>query len=543
MAQNQITTNSGQGNQNRKPNNGGNQGGNQSSKMMIKAYATVNANLNNTFVLMVEASAFLSGKPMNGQEATLREGIKTLDAQPLDVNGETMLKATGFLEDQEQIKVVRICLTGLPEEKNLTVTIPAIKKIVYRKKNIAIATASTVDSSANTAEIVFSCLVSEDTAICPNQKIALMKGAISVEEKMTDGNGRTTFVVVEPLAKTEKTVLYRVVLPGLTDEVEANAVIPAKESKKVDNDPEDLILSRYHDGCGKFVAAIRVLKAEGKGIKIPGKIFYKGRYHKFTTDDAGEHLFKVPGVIDEGNDFPLSATVSGIHDEARIKIKRRIKKPSFLEKKNWLITTNNGRGFLLLGVMLIIWLFIFTRALVISPLISPDLFRDHETGEGHHFGLSSAEVLFNKSANQVSKTLAIKPADMHSHIPSSLMFWLILYSIFSIIYAIASWREEVIDGIEDGIELIIDRDHGRASDPALEKWTKYFGISHKVKRAPVTVYSAPDPANPAPTTAPATQSAQDSGGHPSLGTLFELDLLSDTLVTIIPAILKKIFGK
>lgn len=538
MAQIQKAANPGQSGQSNKQNNGngGNQGGNQSSsKMVIKAYATPNVNLNNTFMLLVETSAFLMGKPMTGQEVTLREGIKTLDTQTLDVNGEVMLQATGVLEDQEQIKIVRICLTGLPEEKNLTVTIPAIKKIIYRKKNIAIATASTVDSSANTAEIVFSCLVSEDTAICPNQKIALMKGAAQIEEKMTDGNGRATFVVVEHLAKAEKTVLYRVVLPGLTDEVEANAIIPAKESKKVDNDPEDLILTRYHDGHGKFVVTVRVLKAEGYGIKIPGKIFYQGDYHDFITDDAGEYLFTVPGTIDEGDDFPLSATVSGIANDATVRIKRRIKKPSFREEENWLITTNNGRGFLLLGTMLIIWLFIITRALIISPLISSDLFRSHETG------LSSAEVLFNKSASQVDKTLVIEPKDLRHQIPSSVYFWIFLCSILSVVYALLSWREEIMDGIEDGIELILDRNHGRAEDPALERWMKHFGISHRVKKAPVTVFSAPDPANPSP--APQAQNTVDVQGHPSLATLFKLDLLSDTLVTIVPAIMKKLFGK
>lgn len=535
MAQNQ-NPNPGQGNQNRGSSNRG--GGNPPQpKMMIKAYATVNVNLNNTFVLLVEASAFLSGKPMDGQEVTLREGIKTLDAQTLDVNGEVMLKATGVLEDQEQVKAVRICLTGLSEEKNLTVTIPAIKKIVNRKKNISVATASTVDSSANTAEIVFSCLVSEDTVVCSGQRIALLKGAAQIEEKLTDGNGRTTFVVVEPLAKAEKTVLYRVVLPGLTDEVEVNAVIPAKESKKVDNDPEDLILSRYHDGCGNFVVTVRVLKAEGKGINIPGKIFYRGTYHDFTTDDAGEYLFNVPGVINAGDDYPLSATVSGIANEATVRIKRRIRKPSFREKKAWLFTTNNGRGFLLLGIMVFLWLSIITGALNHAPLISANLFRSQETG------LSVDEELFNKSASQVDKALAIPRQNFSRPIPSSVFFWLIVYSIFSIIYAIASWREEIMEGIEDGIELILDRNHGRAEDPLLEKWMKHFGISHKVKRAPVTVYSAPDPANPSPAPQAQAQNTVEVEGHPSIGTLFKLDLLSDTLVVLVPAILKKLFGK
>jgi hypothetical protein len=323
----------------------------------------------------------------------------------------------------------------------------------------------------------------------------------------------------------------------MTDEVEANVIIPAQKDKKNNNDPEDLILSRYHDGCGHFVITVRVLKAEGYGINIPGKIFYRGEYYDFTTDGAGEYLFNVPNFICEGDDFPLSATVSGIANEATVRIKRRVEKPSYREKSWWLITTNNGRGFILLGIMLIIWLSIITRALNNAPLISANLFRNQETG------LSVDEELFNKSASKVDNTLVIERQNFSNPISSSTIFWLIIYSLFSIIYAIASWREEVMNGIEDAIELILDRNHGRAEDPALERWMKHFGISHRVKKAPVTILSAPDPASPVVPQQIQGQKPADVGGHPSIATLFQLDLLSDVLVTIVPSVLKKIFGK
>jgi hypothetical protein len=447
-----------------------------------------------------------------------------------------MLKIAGSLTDQEQVKTIRVCLTGLADEKNLTVTIPAIKKITLKKRNIVVATSSTVDPITNTAEIIFSCLVSEDTVICSGQRIALEKNATQLEQKSTDGNGRATFVVTEPLTKKEQTILYRVTLPGLVDEVEANVIVPACEASKNDDDPEDLILSRYHNGRGKFQVTVRVLKANGVGIKTNGKIFYRNCYHPFTTDDAGEFLFQVPGCIHEGDDFPLSATVSGIANEATVRIKRREHKPAFHEKNFWLFTTNNGRGLLLCAIMILIWISIICTAWSKSPVISSDMFRSHESG------LSSAEILYNQSAEAIDKTMVIKARKIGKPISSGFLFWVIIYSSFSIIYALASWREEIMDGIEDGIEKIVDRNHGRAEDPRLEQWMKHFGISNRIKKTPATVYSVPNPNDPNAPVQP-SQNQVDNGGHPSLATLFKMDLLSDALVELVPAILKKIFGK
>jgi hypothetical protein len=83
----------------------------------------------------------------------------------------------------------------------------------------------------------------------------------------------------------------------------------------------------------------------------------------------------------------------------------------------------------------------------------------------------------------------------------------------------------------------LSKDHDRASDPRLEKWMKYYGMMHVVKNNPVATAI-----NPAVTTV--TEPAkEEKGGHPSLMTLFQLDLLSDVMVRILPAIGKKLAGK
>lgn len=521
----------GQGGQNRKPNPGGNP---PKPRIILSAVPQVNLGPGNSYTLLVDVSAYLSGQPMKDQEVTLKEGVKTLDAQPLDINGETLLKASGHQTDQEELKVFRVCLTGTPEIKNINVTIPAIKKpAVPKKKNIPVAVTVTPDPTTNMAEVTFSCLVSEDGIICSYQRIALWKGITQLEAKQTENNGRATFKTTEPMAKVDTTVLFRVILPGLTDEVEANVVIPAEIKKaKDDNDPEEMVLYRFHDPkkpC-RFKILARVTKVKGVGIVTPITFFFKGAIKQEATDNQGFYLVDIPDVIDEGDDYDFSAFVSGIAERAVVKIKRRKRKESFRKKKQWLFTTNNGRALLLLLTTITLWLALVFVSLHNSPVINANLFRDKETG------LSGAETLYNESAEMVSKKYVIADHKEDSGLIPGWWFVVgVILSIVSVPYLILSWREEVLEGIEDGIESILSKNHDRASDPRLEKWMKYYGMMHTVKNPVATTINSGTNASPEP--------AKEKGGHPSLMTLFKLDLLSDVIVEILPAIGRKLFGK
>lgn len=531
------TANPSQPGQNRKQNNKP-----QTPKVMLKAYSSVSTGANNTFILFVEASAFLSGQPMSGKEVTLKEGIKTLDAQNLDVNGEVLLKATGSLENVEQVKTLRVCLTGMPEEKNLTVTIPAIKKIVHRKKNIAITSSCTVDANTNTAEVIISCLVSEDGAICANQQVALIRKATQIDQKASDANGRATFQTTEPLPKAETTILFRVILPGLTDEVEVNVTLPAAEPKKpADDDPDSLALYSFHDGKGNFNVMTRVLTIKDKGIATKVSFFFKGKKEPKDTDGSGEAIFDIPGRIAPGKEYELSAFVSGVAKRARLTLKNRRHKPSFRKKKNWLVTTNNGRALLLYAGLIVFWLIIMFWGLAKSPVLNSDIFRDKKTG------LSSVEARYNDAARIVGKEYVITPKDVRRPIPGTLIVIGILLTIFAVPYSILAWREEIMDGIGDGFERIVSDNHDRVNDPKVEQWLKYYGMMHVVrnpKPASISV-STPPPAasNTGSDTNQGTEKEEEHHGHPSLWTLFQLDFLSDTLTRILPAIGKKLFGK
>lgn len=507
-------------------------------KTLLKAYSSISTGANNTYILFIEVSAFLFGQPMSGKEVTLKEGIKTLDAQNLDLNGEVLLRASGNMEDAEQVKTVRVCLTGMPEEKNLTVTIPAIKRIVHCKKDIAANVSCKIDSATNTAQITIGCLVSENNSICSNQQIALTKDGVQLEQKSTDNNGRATFVVTEPLVSSEKTMIFRVVLPGLTDEIEVVTNLPAAETKKpADDDPDSLAVYSFHDGKGNFNVMARVLTIKAKGLATKISFFFKGKKKVKDTDGAGELVFDVPDCIAPGEEYELSAFVSGVAGRAKLMLKNRYHKPSFRQNKYWLLTTNNGRALLLDASLIIFWLVIMFWGLAKSPVLNSDLFRNKETG------LSTVEARYNNAAKMVGEEYVIVPKDVRRPIPGSLIVIGLLLTILAVPYSILAWREEIIEGIEDGFERIVSKDHDRVNDPRVEQWLKYYGMMHVVHNPKPASVSVSAPTSNQPDNNQETEKKKGHDGHPSLWTLFELDLLSDTLTKIVPAIAKRVYGR
>jgi hypothetical protein len=112
--------------------------------------------------------------------------------------------------------------------------------------------------------------------------------------------------------------------------------------------------------------------------------------------------------------------------------------------------------------------------------------------------------------------------------------WLLIITILVLIYAIFSLREEIAEGVEDGFERLFDKSYSKAGDPFFERVAKFVGSYKVARRNPPTV------TQPTTTAPSSTPSASDSG-HPSLATLFKLDLLSDIVVSVVPAIFRRIF--
>lgn len=523
MAKTQNMSTSGQGSQNRQPNSKGQKP--MPPKNILRAYADVIIGAGNTYDLLIEVSAFSLGQPMANQAVVLKERTTVLDNKVLDTEGEALLRTSGSLTNVEQIKDFRICLTGTAEEKLLTVTIPSIPKIISKPKTISVVPANlAVDLSAGSYSVAFQAVVLEEGKPWVGD-VSLKEGVSQLSQGTTDSNGQITFPVVGTLSQLEKNVTYRISLIGSSENVEQNLTVPAAEpKKKIDNDPEVLILRSYHDGCGKFKVAIRILKAHGYGVKTRAKVWYLGKQYIVDTDADGNAVFHVPGVVAPGTSEHLHVSVSGIEDESSVDIKRRktiVRVQAF--SRDWWLGTNNGRAFILLLAITLVWIITLISGSN-DPIINHKMFNDDT-------GLSKAEQLYNESVGMVDNTFMI-PADKTAWSDGSLVYlgWLVIVTIFILIYAVLSLREEIAAGIEEGVEKLFNKSYAKSGDPVFERLIKFVGSYYVARKKPVAAIqdSGADDSKPTVT-------------HPPLATLFKLDLLSDALVAIVPAIMKKIF--
>jgi hypothetical protein len=509
-------------------------------KVVIRAYADVNIT-GNTYVLLVEVNAFQSGQPMANHEVILKEKISTLDSNKLDINGEVLLKTIGSLTDTEQIRTLRVTLIGQSEEKTLNVTIPAIPKVVLKPKTISVTPgAIAADLLAGTYSLSFLVNVLEENLPMKNQRVALREGISQLTEIKTDNNGNVTFNVKGNLGNTEKEITYRFFLTGFGDNVEQNVTIPAAETKKTDTDPETLVLRRYHDGKGNFRVKARVLSFHGVGMSMPISIWYMGVMHSLKTDKAGDVVFDVPNKIKPGKEYQLVASVSGIAEEAKIGIKRRktLKKVKLFSRCWW--KTNNARALIACTFVFILWISTLSFAGTgnSKPIINADLFRNAS-------GLSNVEERYNRAVAIADKTFMIAPSKSGNfgwdH-PGILCWYGILIIVAGLVsvYSVFSLREEIAAGAEEGIEKLFDKDYAKAGDPAFEKLAKFIG-SYQVARSPKIIVEGEANGQNFGVGNEPTKETSENSEHPSLGTLFRMDLLGNALVTIIPFILKKIF--
>jgi len=482
-----------------------------------------------TYDLFIEALIFSNRLPVEGKEVILKEGITDIDIKPTDDKGRALLVTDGKQEKTEKIRNFRVCLSGVQLERSIVVKIPALpqapvtpkpapKKIVVRSSAPII--------SGNDCELIFevSVLDSADKPI-PQQEVTFKRGLTQILKGQTTNSGTITFHCSERLVDVEKNVTFRFSLAPSPEEEEVNVTVPAAVPKpKADNDPERLILRRYHDGRGHVRVMIRVIKAKGIGMQTPVTVWYRGQMHTINTDSQGEVAFSIPRLVRPGDHDHLVATVSGIADEASIDIKRHRladKEKSF--SKDWWLKTNNGRAFILVMLLILTW--------TITAMIGTGEAKINHRMFNDESGLSKAEQFYNRNAARVDEEFVIKPAEPWS--TGRIAYWGTLVVVTGLIlaYAIFSFREEIRAGIEDVFEKLFDKSFSKAGDPQFEKLAKIVGSYQVARRSPsVTTTTGSEP-TPQPV----------HNSHPTLGTLFKLDLLSDASVAILAGILKKIF--
>jgi hypothetical protein len=367
----------------------------------------------------------------------------------------------------------------------------------------------------------------------------LSKQVVLVKEKLairgngtTDSHGVCVISITGSLTKSESIRIFRVCLAGLPHEEELSVTLPAAtEPSANDNEAESLILSRYHDGNGNYKVHVRVLKPRGVGLQTKVNIWCNGQNVDLDTDEQGNAVYNVPDVIEPGESCLLTATVSGIHNAAKLNI-TRAKEPRHTIPawtKRWYLHTNNGRAFLMICFVALLWLACF----MVGPgesLINKMTFRNESTG------LSTQEELYNSIVKDIDPSQKIVKQEHGSLWQHDLWKLAVILTLITIFYGIFSLREEITEGVRSWVEKLMDKDDAQSGDPRFEKLLEWAGVYSVARRKAKVEVINPD----APTQASKSRS-HSGGGHPSLGTLFSFDLISDTLVAAFPAIMKKIF--
>lgn len=404
---------------------------------------------------------------------------------------------------------------------------PSVAPVTVSNIELRLTPDLTIDDASNQYTLLVECAVYSGGKAVSSQRIQV-KNIVSVEKDVnTDANGIALVSLSGTLSKTETKKVYRFCLVGSSKEEQLAITIPAMADSKAeisDDDPVSLILSRYHDGNGNFSVHARVLKAHGIGFKTKVNIWYRGQNQDIDTDQAGNAIYIVPGTLAPGESFSLSASVSGIHNSAKLKISRPKDPPHSVTSftKDWYLGTNNGRAFVLICATIWLWFICFLVGPG-EPLINDMTFRNDSSG------LSKQEQIYNDIVSKVDHNQMIAKKSHDSEWQH--WFWkaAILLSIFTLIYAPLSLREEITEGIREGFENLMDRGDAQSGDPKFEKFVKWAGTYSVARRkAKVKVTEEKD-------------SKVSDNEHPGLGTLFSLDLLSDALVEIVPAIIKKVF--
>ncbi|MFA5163457.1 MAG: hypothetical protein WC441_02915 [Patescibacteria group bacterium] len=367
------------------------------------------------------------------------------------------------------------------------------------------------------------CQVSDNGIAMTNQPVLVKRGLTIIENLTTDQYGVCILTRNGNQANTEQIFIFRFCLAGYAEEAEITVTIPAIASGQANtNDPDRMILSRHHDGYGNFRVHIRVLKHQGQGIAVPVSIWYRGLQHQAQTNNCGEAVFNVPGTLAPGESFPLRATVSGISDAAQLKISRPAAPPHNVPKYTgaWWLGTNNGRALILIILSVLLWI---VCAIIGpgEPLINPTTFRNES-------GLSKQEQLYNNIVKDVDKSYQIPPKE-HQNTGHKIWWKLaIIVTLITLVYAPLSLREEVAEGVREGVERMLDKDYARAGDPAFERLIKWVGTYNVARRPQAAQVSTSGGNN------------EDHGGN-SWTKMIGIELLFEAIIHIVPAIFRRAF--
>lgn len=359
----------------------------------------------------------------------------------------------------------------------------------------------------------------------PNTTVRIKRGVADLSAQSTDANGELHYTHKEPLTSTGKNIELRFMLTG-NDATESKIIITLPESVKQGvNNPEIMTLRSHHDGNGHFTIFVRVMKTGGIGIVKPVVLEFDGTQHTVNTDDQGNTAFSLTKVFSPGEEMELVAKVSGIVEPSKLKLKRPLERTPAPKRLScdWLLKKNNGRAILFLAFMVFLWGFCWTIGWGNPILNKPQT------------ELSSQQKSFNEIASQVDKKFVIQINESENRGEWQKKFWFFafIWTLFSFVYAPLSLREEIFEGLKEGLQRIAEKNVARTSDPLYERMASFAG-TYSAARSHSAGVHIPGSGNGA--TKPAT-------GDTPFAKLLASDLISDITVEVLPALFKTIFRK
>lgn len=400
-------------------------------------------------------------------------------------------------------------------------------------------------------QITFEVSVFNGTNPMAGETIVLMDGISRIAQATGAGttgtNGIGMLQVEVPLTNENQQKMFRVSLDGRPETFSFPLLIPAKKKEaEKKNGAESLIAMKYQDDNGDVRFKLRLLKHNGEGIENQIiAAWFRGRDVHVTTNAIGEALFPEPGTrnrinLCEGEEQNITFSTSGIKKEAKMKLIRRAAlNQAKAFSKGWWLGTNNGRAFVLLLVVIVMWFMAFGYGPG-SPVAGENLFNDEQ-------GFSASERYYNETAARYGR--AIEPTDNSNDFilggliaKKKIWFWALVLTITFIIYFPIAAREEIAEAIEDIKVKLIDRSIVRVDDPFFEKLVasaNSIGFardssSNEVQFGPVSSSTA---AHPEDLNRDGKKDKKDGFG--SILSFLSLDLLGDLIIGVV----KRIFSR
>ncbi len=207
MAQNnQNNQNSGGGNNNRNANR--NQGANAPEiKITAKSASQI---IGDTCEVSFEVSVFRGQNPVQGQLVILKDGLARItrgDTEVLtDQGGIAMLKAIFDLQDQEQHKVLRICLDRLPNEISYPLDLPKKEKVQGPKEPSEKLVVMKYQKDNGEVTCKFRVLDTDGLGVKDKAVNIFFKGVDRAV--VTDSEGEKAFTLPETLEEGEETSVF-----------------------------------------------------------------------------------------------------------------------------------------------------------------------------------------------------------------------------------------------------------------------------------------------------------------------------------------------